>query len=664
MNPDEQPVTGRWERFFSGYRIWLILAPVFLFFAIVGVYYLLGGSSTLTTNPGGDRKRTEEDNLTAARQALARQTDLTTCRGALSQINSELGEQPERRPPALTQEQKDWLRQQAGLDSGELTEIDSGNYTQLDGQHLDLCFLLRDVARGLEVKGVRAANGAAVRETGPDLAARAFAWVVREVRLREHEGEAVPPAFVLRRGWGTPLERALVFLALLEQLGDPSAPQPELLSCLLYLPGDSGGERFWACGVVAGDGKDLYLFDPRLGLPIPGPKGDGIATLAELRKQPEVLTVLNIDKQRYDVTAEQARSARARLVCPLSGLSSRMRYLQDELLAPAVRVRLAVDAKTDLERIQAACVAGADKPARAEIMHSATGVLRRFLPPEEGGVDQGAAVVAGLAQRAARKDLFALELVPWAAMPEPFLDPKRFPPNIELGQRVRTQFARPFIVSAQEPGHARDLMLRGRYSSAIVELMNEQEHWREQQKQRANARDLEQRTAEWVQRAITAYAAQLRGQPGADEQVKDLWGERQVGPVLILLNSAIASARNPEITYLLGLCMQEQAEQVQARLDLQARTPGMKAHPSDVEKARAAWVDARNTWKRYAEDYPKGNERAAARRLRGRAEAMLGYPQAAAATWKDLSDDMTPLEKLASLYLAQQLEKQHAGKAK
>jgi hypothetical protein len=341
-----------------------------------------------------------------------------------------------------------------------------------------------------------------------------------------------------------------------------------------------------------------------------------------------------------------------------------MRYLQDELLAPAVRVRLAVDAKAELERIQAACAAGADKPARAEVPRSAAVLLRRFLPPEEGGVDQGAAVAASNAQKATRKDLFALELVPWSAMPALFLDPKRFPANIELGQRVRGVFARPFIRSAQEPGGARDLLSRGRYSSAISELVTEQEHWREQQKQRANARDLDRRAGAWADRAIIAYAAQLRGQPGADEQVKELWAERSVGPVLMLLNSAIAAARNTEITYLLGLCMQEQAEQVQARLDLQARTPGMTLDSSDVEKARAAWFDAKNTWKRYTEDYPKGNESVAVRRLRGRAEAMLGDWKAAAATWKELSDDMTPLEKLASLYLAQQVEKQQGGKAK
>ncbi len=284
-----------------------------------------------------------------------------------------------------------------------------------------------------------------------------------------------------------------------------------------------------------------------------------------------MLAALNIDKHRYDVTAEQARSAKARLACPLSALSARMRYLQDELLAPTVPVRLAADAKAERARIETACAAGADKPVPAEIMHSAAGLLRRFLPPEEGGVDQGAAVAGANIPKAIRKDLFALELVPWSSMPPQFLDPKRFPANIELGQRIRTLFAQPFVRSAQEPGRARDLLLRGRYSSAITQLVSEQEHWREQQKQRANTPDIDRSTSEWVEHAIRAYAAQLRGQAGADEQVRAMWGERAATPVLLLLNSAIAAARNPEITYLLGLCMQEQAEQVQARLDLQAR---------------------------------------------------------------------------------------------
>ena len=89
-----------------------------------------------------------------------------------------------------------------------------------------------------------------------------------------------------------------------------------------------------------------------------------------------------------------------------------------------------------------------------------------------------------------------------------------------------------------------------------------------------------------------------------------------------------------------------------------------RAHPADVERVLQAWQDTLNTWKQYGEEHPNRRDRAAARRMRGRAESMLGDWKAALASWRDLSGTMTDLEKLASLYQAQQLEKQHANKDK
>jgi hypothetical protein len=659
MSRDEPSMEKPFGLLASGYLLYILLAPV-LVFGLILLVLILGRSATPTTNSGGGAGRVEESGLESARQSLARQTDLLTCRSALQQINSELSQRSQQAPPSLTADENAWLRRHAGLDSGEIAEIEGGNYTRLDGEHLDACFLLRDVARALEVKGVRGAGGAAVREPALQQAADAFAWVVREVRQREHPEEPIPPAFVLRRGWGNAFERALVFLALLEQRGDLGSPRPELLGCLLLVPGKSGGLRFWACGVVVGDGKDVYLFDPRLGLPLPGPKGQGIATLAEARKQPEVLAQLHVEKLTYDVTAEQAREARVLLVRPLPSLAPRMRHLQDQLLAPVVGVRLAAYAPKDLERVQAASAGGADKPPPVELWKPGVGQLRRFLPPDEGGIDEGEAVQAGDPRRLRRTDRFALDLVPWSALPMQFQDQSRFPANIGLGQRVRTLFARPFILSAQDPGHARDLLLRGRYSTVVPELVREREHWRDEQKRRANAGDLSQRADEWVEKAIRAYAAQLRAETPpqreeAERRVRALWSESQGEPIYLLLNNAIAQARIPEVTYLLGLCNQEQAEQLQARVDLQASAPGATPHPADVEKARQAWQDALNTWKQYNEDYPDRGDRAAARRMRGRAESLLGDRPSAVSSWRDLSGEMTELEKLAALYQAQKV---------
>jgi hypothetical protein len=681
MSYDEPPTMSRWERQPFNYKIWIWLAPLLGLLLVVLLYYFLSGSSSPMTNRGAGPGQAEDRAIEEARQSLARQTDLTTCQNALAQINSELSEKAERRAPPLTPQQNDWLRTNAGLKPDELAEVESGNYTRLDGHHLDRCFLLRDAGRTLEVKGVQAPGGAAVREAGLERAKRAFAWTMREVRLRMHGGGAAPPAFVLRRGWGTGLERALVFLALLEQIGDLDAPRPELLGCLLHVSDTSGQQRFWACGVVVGDGKDLYLFDPRLGLPLPGPKGEGVATLAEVRKQPDVLAQLDADKLRYDVTAEQARDAQVRLVCPLSSLSSRMRHLQEKLLAPMVRVRLAADAAGEHKRLAAACAGGDGKPAKVELWKATTVLLRQFLPPDEGGVDQGEpmrlADLRGFTLlndptevRMPRRQRFSYELVPWTELPALFQDNTRVPYNIGLGQRVRDMFARPFMASALEPGKVRDLMLRGRYSTAVPQLVKEREEWRRQQQQRANAADLDRRVNEWVDQAIKDYALLLRARDpaereAAEQRVKALWGERQAEPIFLLLLGAIGTARNPEVTYLLGLCSQEQAEQLQARVDLQKRTRGTP-DPSDVDvkKANQAWQDALYTWTQYREDYPKHAAASAARRMRGRAEAMLGDHQAALASWKDLSGSMTDLEKLASLYLARQLEQQHAPKDK
>jgi hypothetical protein len=655
MSSDEPARPGYWEKLSTTYLIYLAVTPLILFSILAVVLALMPSTAPTTNSGGGASTQAKESGVETAARSLTRQTDIVAIRTALQQINAELNEDRSLRPPPLTKEQKNWLRAHLGLGDDELAEIENEHYTRLDGHHLDGCFLMRDAANALEVKGVRGKGGAIVVEKPLDRAARAFAWVMRQVRLRERENEETeaPPAFVLRRGWGNALERVLVFLALLEQLGPTNGPRRELLGCLLETPGGADRMRFWVCGVVVGGDKDVYLFDPRLGLPLPGPKGEGVATLAQARRQPEILAQLNIGaKYRYPVTMEQARAARAQLVCPLSALSPRMRHLQDKLLVPTVRVRLADDAANDLERLHAAVAAGADKPTPVLLPSDKATLLRRFMPVNEGGVDASY-----------RKDRLTLDLVPWRALPPVFLDENKFPPKIGLGQRVRQSFAAPFIHTMMDPGFARDMLLRGRYSSAVPALVAERDHWRNQLQQRASAVDLNQKAAEWLDKAIHEYALQVRAKlpqerAQAEQEVKKLWDDRNGWPIYLLINSAAATARDPEVGYQLALCSQEQAEQVQARLDVQAHAGGAAPHRLDVEKARQAWQTALNNWKLLEEDYPGHPDLAAGRRLRGRAEAMLGDRQAALASWKEIKGYQTDLEKIAALFLAQQLEKQ------
>src|SRR5207253_3186519 len=91
----------------------------------------------------------------------------------------------------------------------ELAEAGSATFTVLDAPYLDQCFLFGDAARALEVD----------RADPLGRATAAFAWTLRQVGLRQSQGPAAPPAFVLRRGYGSARERGLVFLALLQQFG-------------------------------------------------------------------------------------------------------------------------------------------------------------------------------------------------------------------------------------------------------------------------------------------------------------------------------------------------------------------------------------------------------------------------------------------------------------
>lgn len=669
MNHNEPQETDREEHIaHSIFWIYGVVLPLLGLGTVILIGVMSRGVSPATKKTASSSNRVEESGVDTARQGLSRQTDLSACRSALQQINTEMGEKASLRPPALTKEQRSWLLDNLHLNKEELSEVESSHYTRLDNQYLFGCFLMRDAANALEVKGVRGqAGGQPVREKPLDQAVRAFAWAMREVRLVPEEGEASPPSFVLRRGWGSALERALVFLAMLEQLGEPDAPQPELLGFLLEVPpplsppgtgGDKGGggKNLWACGVLVGDGKEVYLFDPHLGLPLPGPNGEGVATLAQAREKSEILAQLNAgEKNRYPVTKEQAQTAQAELACPLSALTPRIRYLQDKLLAPVVRIRLASDAAKDVERIKAACAAGAAKPASVQVSKDKCTLLRRFLPVDEGGADT-----------TSRQQRFQLALVPWNNLPGVFQDERRFPRRSALGMQVLAFFAAYFITPTMETGYPRDLLLRGRYTSAVEKLVSERANWRSAVEQRANAGNLEEQFQKWLDEAMRIYANLARAKSSqereqAEKQADRLWKDRSSLPVHIVLNSAAAAARNPEVDYQLGLCHQEQAEQLQARLDLQAQAR-IKLHARDVENAHSAWQRAVEHWKLFEEDYPKHRDVAAARRLRGWAEAMLGDHKAAIASWKKVSDCPTELEKLASLYLAQQWEKKHAGK--
>jgi hypothetical protein len=658
------------------------------------IVLLLRNTQPAVSRPGGER----EDSLAQVRENLATDDDLLTIKAAIQQLNSHYNQFPSQRPGGLDPETREEFRKELHLSDDELAEIDGGAYTALDAHHLELCFLLRDAARALQADAVSAAaNDATIRLTPVEQATAAFGWVVRQVRLDTAPVRPVPPEFVLRRGQGTALERALVFIEFLRQFNLESEQAAPLTGCLLVDPGpDRKDTRVWAIGVVID--KDIYLFEPRLGLPVPGPDGKGVATLAQAIKDGNVLCQLSVEarspadqKFPYDISAEQAKNSQAYQCVPLSALAPRLAHLQRGVLLPDVHVNLAADLLAEQARVQNALQAAGVKSTTPAVLPDALRLLRDFLPPEEGGADvkpepMYLRSLPGFADpgdttavQMWRQRYFEFSLAPWGGLPEPY---RQIPFNSTLGGMIRDQYLRPFRLAAMDPKNVRDLILHGHYAEAINRLMEERDQSTQDFRQlertlqaAGGERALEERIFNWVGQTMLPAAAAMEREkqtnPGnltaAYGAMMKAWDSN--ADAVVLLKGRIAARRRPDVTFQLALAKQERAEQLQLRLDATARANEAGPSKEDAARALAAWKSAEEWWRHYADEYPSGPAAAAIRRPRGRCQMMLGDWQAAVATWENLTDPfassaekypaLPATEKAGNLYLAKRLREQH-----
>jgi hypothetical protein len=205
----------------------------------------------------------------------------------------------------------------------EMMRLNALDFNANDGHSLREALWLKSISSGL------------VTETTGDLEAAQtmFDWVVRNIQLDGagplESGPPKPP--VLRQfpwqtvlyGHGTAEERAWVFLALARQQG--------LRVVILGLPEkDGGAAKFWLPALLH-DGQ-LYLFDTQLGLPIPGPNGAGVATLAQAAADDSLLRKLDLNEQRpYPVTAAQLAGVTVWIEGAPAYLSRRMAILESKL---------------------------------------------------------------------------------------------------------------------------------------------------------------------------------------------------------------------------------------------------------------------------------------------------------------------------------------------
>jgi hypothetical protein len=199
--------------------------------------------------------------------------------------------------------------------------------------------------------GDAAAGDSPLRFVTPDdsqelrLAMRLFDWTIRNVQLEEeawpkaktYQFEPLPthwhtPYETVLLGRGTASDRAWTFILLARQQG---------LDVLMLGLGDADKPaelKPWIPALVLargeGDNKtvDLYLFDPALGLPIPGPDGRGIATLSQAAADDALLRQLNLDDKRpYPIKAEDLQQVTALVEASPGYLSRRMKFLESRL---------------------------------------------------------------------------------------------------------------------------------------------------------------------------------------------------------------------------------------------------------------------------------------------------------------------------------------------
>lgn len=680
-----------------------------------------GCSRPVATSPAQRAGGGTEDHVGSAREALLKSSDLPTCRGVVQQLNQHMSLLAQDTRRDLTEEQRQVLTQRFGLTADEVADLAASNLTTLDAHYLEACFLFRDIARTLQVPGGRP----------EDAIAAAFAWVMRHVRvpdskevpvwgelvarrgenpnlIRMHlEKNPLPPQFVLRRGWGTHLERSLVFCAIVQQLGLPS--------CLVTLPGPSADQpRLWACGVLTHGGKEIELFDPRLGLPLPGPKGQGTGTLSALKSQPDLLTQLSSKPHEYDVTGEQVRSAELHLVPPASALAPRLAVVE-QLLGDSLQVRLSVDAADLVKKFEEAVAQGDAPRPPVRSVGMALRALRNFLRPEEGGVSE-----------LHPQGRFFLELPAWQYWPavfkmggepegrlqqdfaRPFLDFRLAGPMPQTGD-VRGRFLylgkpagldeklMPFEMSLEglveapggrtgpdQPSQAprsvaeragvqerntqgqsealdrarmpRDLVFRGRLDEAAKLLVKMRDQLRGQRERLAANEKLVKEVAAWRERIVKAAGeregARAGGRPldQAERLFVATWfeGKKHWGP---FLEAVAAQPLLEEVTFQLALCQHERAEQLQSRQER-----GKATASASVEKVRAAWQDAAHWWDTFLAEHANSLRTATALRCRARAHAALGENDAAIKLLERAQPDLAPLERLGRTVEARRLK--------
>ncbi len=600
-----------------------------------------GCSRSNSVKPGNVKVNPQNDDVLKPAIDLMRQaTGIPQYRDALLLLNRHLEKTDVKKPAALTKEERALLDRSFALDPDEMEEVESPTFrTASDAYHLDSAFLFRDAARFLEATG----------STPLEQAKTCFEWVMRRIRLFDQSDEWLPPAQVLRRGFGNHRDRALVFIELMRQF------QVEGCVIAAEYPKEWHSPLLVGLLLTEADKQEIFLFDPRLGTPIAAAKAQvpkekedgrraeksGVATLAQANANHELLTASGFP-------ADAAQKLQVFLAPPLAALAPRMRYLEG-VLSAMDQISLHQDfAKTWRSfELHGPVAVWNERGEPKAPPPSPVRALRLILPADDGGIDK-----TGRIQR------YLLNQFPLGSIVGHYNDMKIYR---ELSDQPRTMLLQKtmelfgvFYIQPEEH------LLRGQFTEALkrLERIRTVAEMEEAAHQPDNAA-VQKRIAEWRERVRGAYLELARKESGAQAKVNQLWNEDQYLLHLFQVDSEIPLAKFEKKTLsfiLLHACREALGQQV-AELEAarwhekaahaQALADALAAQGKDNDRfqreAKSGWVNARGSWSKYLDRYPL-NAVAVSRRLEAIHRKWIADEyEGAVALWELLHADMHAL---------------------
>lgn len=570
------------------------LAALTLVAALLGVAAALA-VTTGCGKPPPPMKYDEEttvakgDPWKGAAQRLRKDTDLAACRAALGGLANDLNTQNKEALPVLSAADLAKLGELVPLNTADLDEVRSAAFVAHDSAYLADCLYLRDAAQSLAPQGL----------TPDQKAEAAFAWVCRHVYLQPWVRQTGPPPFgptilpptaVLRRGFGSGLERMYVFLALLQQLeldgcliGAPDAgTQPAGLPILTtdkkgYVTGPPRGP-FWAVG--ARIGTDVKLFDPWRGQSLP-------VTLAQLKANPDAAKAWFADPANTSgATLDDAKKATAFLAVPVNALSARMAAV-DSKLKGDLGAKLSYDAKALRDSFPDPKPAFWNPPDEPFAYGRAA---RTLLPADIGGTDRGA-------PGSRLYDSYMREQLPASV----FSVPPGLLPGGPIDQRLRAVAAGALVVSFIEPPNPRERIQRGQFQDAAKDMVAKQEAFTTGLERLRLNKDADQQVAEWTEAANGLYQALTHAQfiskdanaeATAVKQIDSHW---RLPGAQFLVDRSSSEVGLAEATFLLALNKHELAERSRSRVDRATGAEADRLRPD----AQDSWKTALSAWRTY-----------------------------------------------------------------